>query len=442
MIRVDGRKPDQARRVVLDVDRIARRADGSVLACFGNTRVLCTATLVEGVPPFKKGTGEGWLTAEYAMLPASTRPRKQREIMKRDGRSVEIQRIIGRSLRAVLDFQALGENTVYIDCDVLEADGGTRTAAITGAYVALKSASLRWKKLGIVREDPVKCAVAAVSVGMLDREAHLDLCYQEDSRADVDMNLVMTERGEWVEVQGTGEGRGFTNEDLRAMMALGEEHIRMLHRLQNSVVDSKALSRKLVVATGNEGKLREIREIMNPYFDEILSMKDVGLHLDIVEDGDTFEQNAAIKARAVMDALGGRYSVLADDSGIMVDILGGAPGVHSARIAGDAANDKQRREKLKEMIRGKNGPFTARFVSAVCLARCGEWLAAHGECHGTILMEERGENMNGFGFDPLFYYEPAQKTFAEMSDVEKNAVSHRRRALDNLIVQLKMEGSV
>ena len=198
---------------------------GSVLVEFGNTRVMCTASVELGVPRFKRDSGEGWLTAEYAMLPAATAERNRRESMAGQvkGRTHEISRLIGRSLRAAVDLSQLGENTIAIDCDVLQADGGTRTAAITGAYVALADAIKVLKEQGVVPGDPLLPPVAAVSVGLADGHVCLDLPYEEDSRAEVDLNVVMTEAGHFVEIQGTGEHGDFTREQLNLMLDSAEK---------------------------------------------------------------------------------------------------------------------------------------------------------------------------------------------------------------------------
>ena len=212
-----GRAADELRMVRILPD-YTEMAAGSVLICCGRTRVLCTASVQEGVPPFLKGKGKGWLTAEYAMLPGSTSQRKQRDGVKKDGRGVEIQRLIGRSLRAACDLTRLGERTVYIDCDVIQADGGTRTASITGAFVALCIAVDRLLSEGKIVDSPIIRQVAAVSVGVIDDVCTLDLEYAQDSRAQVDMNIVMTRDGKgelgFVEVQGTGEGRSYTRGEL------------------------------------------------------------------------------------------------------------------------------------------------------------------------------------------------------------------------------------
>ncbi len=235
-MRMDGRANDALRPVSFLPDFI-EQAQGSVLISCGKTRVLCTATLDQQVPPFLTGTGRGWLTAEYAKLPASTLTRKRRDIGKQDGRSVEIQRLIGRSLRAVCDLDALGERCVHIDCDVLQADGGTRTASITGAYVALALAVKKWMAQGVLPCNPLKTSVAAVSCGIVQDEPLLDLCYGEDSRAQVDCNFVMTGLGQWVEIQGTGEGRAFSREEMNALMDLSEKGIRQLMAAQAEAID-------------------------------------------------------------------------------------------------------------------------------------------------------------------------------------------------------------
>ncbi|MCS5480281.1 ribonuclease PH [Corynebacterium sp. YIM 101645] len=222
--RADGRALDQLRTVRITRGFTSNPA-GSVLVEFGNTRVMCTASVEHGVPRFKRDSGEGWLTAEYAMLPAATHDRMPRESMrgKVKGRTHEISRLIGRSLRAAVDLSQLGENTINIDCDVLQADGGTRTASITGAYVALADAIAVLKAEGVVPGEPLLPPVVAVSVGLVDGNVCLDLPYEEDSRAEVDLNVVMTERGNFVEIQGTGENGDFSREQLGLMLDSAEK---------------------------------------------------------------------------------------------------------------------------------------------------------------------------------------------------------------------------
>ena len=228
MIRSDGRKADQMRNVRIVLDFI-KHAEGSCLIEFGDTKVICTASVEEKVPPFLKGTGQGWITAEYSMLPRATAQRTVREAAKGKltGRTQEIQRLIGRSLRSAVDLTTLGEITLWIDCDVIQADGGTRTASITGAFVALYRALERIEKL-----EAVKSFIAAVSVGIVDGEFLLDLNYAEDSMAEVDMNVVMNDKGLFVEVQGTAEGEPFSRDALNRLLDLGEKGIRELISIQ------------------------------------------------------------------------------------------------------------------------------------------------------------------------------------------------------------------
>ncbi|MEE2940939.1 MAG: ribonuclease PH [Planctomycetota bacterium] len=239
MQRSDGHTSDELRPITFQRG-FTKHAQGSVLVSFGDTRVLCTACVQDGVPHFLKGRGRGWVTAEYAMLPSSTHDRKQREKGTRvDGRSVEIQRLIGRSLRAVVDTKALTERTIWIDCDVLQADGGTRTAAISGAWVALHDAVSWMDEKRLLRSWPIRSNLGAVSVGVVDGTPLLDLCYKEDSKAGSDMNLVMTGEGEFVEVQGAAEGAAFSREELDALIDLGESGIRRIFELQKAALSGE-----------------------------------------------------------------------------------------------------------------------------------------------------------------------------------------------------------
>lgn len=235
--RADGRAVDEMRKVTITRGFTDNPA-GSVLVAFGNTRVMCTASVEQSVPRFKRDSGEGWLTAEYSMLPASTHERMPRESMrgKVKGRTHEISRLIGRSLRAAIDLKELGENTINIDCDVLQADGGTRTASITGAYVALADALTYLHAAGAVPGTPLKAPVAAVSVGIIDGRVCLDLPYEEDSRAEVDLNVVMTAEGKFVEIQGTGEEGTFDRGQLNDMLDSAEKGLRELIALQQEVL--------------------------------------------------------------------------------------------------------------------------------------------------------------------------------------------------------------
>lgn len=237
MARADGRANDEMRPVKITLG-YQDYPEGSALIEIGNTRVICAVSVEERVPPFLKGQGSGWVTAEYAMLPRATHTRTQRSPDRQQGRSQEIQRLIGRSLRASVDMDSLGERTFAVDCDVLQADGGTRTASITGAYVALYVAIAKLRKQGIYKVMPVKCAVAATSVGVVDRVKLLDLCYDEDFRAGVDFNVVMTDKGEFVELQGTAEGKPFSKETIDTLIALADKGIKQLFAEQKKALDS------------------------------------------------------------------------------------------------------------------------------------------------------------------------------------------------------------
>lgn len=234
-IRPSNRKPDEMREVRI-TRQYTKHAEGSVLVEFGDTKVICTASVERGVPRFLRGSGSGWVTAEYGMLPRATGSRNGREAArgKQGGRTLEIQRLIGRSLRACMDLNKLGENTITIDCDVIQADGGTRTASITGAYVALVDAIsfLKKDKHGAMKGDPIKFGLAAISVGVYKGEPVLDLDYDEDSDAETDMNVIMTEKGGFVEVQGTAEGEPYTQEELNAMLELAKKGISELCQIQ------------------------------------------------------------------------------------------------------------------------------------------------------------------------------------------------------------------
>ena len=239
MFRVDGRPNDRPRDVTITPSFLAF-PEGSALIEVGETKVICAATLEERVPPFMRGQGKGWVTAEYNMLPRSTltRTARERDAGRASGRTLEIQRLIGRSLRAIVDMNGLGERTIVLDCDVLQADGGTRTASITGAYIALYQAMQFMVRAGVIRSIPLKGAVAAISVGLVDDERILDLCYDEDSRAEVDFNVVMTDSGEFVELQGTAEGAPFSRDAMDDLLALAGKGIQYHFEAQQTAIKS------------------------------------------------------------------------------------------------------------------------------------------------------------------------------------------------------------
>src|SRR2546425_1154177 len=321
-------------------------AEGSVLIEVGQTRVICTASLEDSVPTFLKGSGKGWVTSEYGMLPRATEERTPRESTRGrpSGRTLEIQRLIGRSLRAVTDQAALGERTIWIDCDVIQADGGTRTASITGAFVAVALALERMVAAGILKSVPLRDSVAATSVGLVDETMLLDLAYEEDSRVQVDTNVIMT-----------GSGRLAEN-------ALG-----------------KAL-----------------------HYSRFAEM-----------------------------------TVIADDSGLVVPALGGAPGVHSARYGGPQASDADRIQKLLAELRSKGvTERCARFVCVLALALQGQVLAVFSDLvAGELLEAPRGSE--GFGYDPIFFFPTLGRSFAELTREEKNQHSHRGKAFRKLLAFLE-----
>jgi len=434
--RFDGRALDQLRPVRITT-HFTDAPMGSVLIECGNTRVICTASVEEGVPPFRKGSG--WLTAEYAMLPGATDRRKPREYSKRDGRSVEISRLIGRSLRACCDLNRLGERTVTIDCDVIQADGGTRCASITGGFVALCLACDRLMKEGRIFDSFIDKQLAAVSCGLVDDDLCLDLCYKEDSRAQVDMNLVLARKPggemEYVECQASAEGRAMSRNELNGLMDLGEKGNADLMQMQLDALGEAAecIGRKprLVLASGNFGKLREMRQLLGDRFD-VVSQKEMGAEPD-EETGETFAENAIIKAESILRKTG--CAAIADDSGLAVDALGGRPGVHSARYCGVHGDDEANNQLLLKELSDKTAPHTARYVCAMALARPGkETIVTEGTCEGEIIFERRGEG--GFGYDPYFLSADLGVTFAEADPAAKNAVSHRFRAIDKLLKQL------
>lgn len=242
-MRGDGRKPNETRVITIERDYI-KHAEGSVLITVGDTKVICTVTVEDKVPPFLRNSGTGWITAEYGMLPRSTGTRNQRESTrgKVGGRTMEIQRLIGRALRAVVDLKALGEKTLWLDCDVIQADGGTRTASITGAFVALADALHKHMKKGALSTLPITDFLAATSVGIVNGQPVLDLNYPEDSAAAVDMNVVMTGAGKFVELQGTGEEASFSMEELQAMLALGQQGVNSLIEKQKAALGEEIVN--------------------------------------------------------------------------------------------------------------------------------------------------------------------------------------------------------
>lgn len=444
-MRADGRKNDENRLVTIETNYL-KHPEGSVLVSFGDTKVICNATIETRVPRFLKGMGSGWVHAEYSMLPRATNTRNIREAAKGklSGRTMEIQRLIARSLRSSIDLEALGERSITVDCDVIQADGGTRTASITGAFVALKLAIQTLLDSGELTESPIKENVAAISVGILkDGEAVLDLNYLEDSSAEVDMNLVMTSLGQFVEIQGTGEESTFSSEQLSVMLEFGKKGINELIQVQDDAFQ-QALSLKnngikpyplipkdeILIATANAGKAREFEALFAKKGFKVKTLRDFPEIPEVEETGTTFEENALLKAETIARTL--NMLVLADDSGLKVDALDGAPGVFSARYAGEFKSDAANNAKLLHELTGvAKGDRTAQFHCTLALALPGQTsLVVDGEVEGLILTIPKGEN--GFGYDPLFFVESKGKTMAELTQDEKNEVSHRAVALEKL----------
>lgn len=445
MKRIDNRENNELRDIKIERNYIIH-AEGSVLIEFGNTKVICTASVEDKVPPFLKGTGEGWISAEYGMLPRSTGVRKRRESSKGkvEGRTAEVQRLIGRCLRSVVNLKLLGERTIWIDCDVIQADGGTRCAAITGAFVAMVDAINTLDRKERFKKYPIESYVAAVSAGIIENQVFLDLCYEEDANALVDMNFIMTDKDEFIEVQGTGEKRPYTLNELNNMIDICNKSIRELINIQKRVLceDGKRVGEsrvtrmnKVVLASNNNNKLIEIKQILKELNIEVISLKEAGIDIDVVEDGETFSENSYKKASEVKKLT--EYAVIADDSGLEVYELDLKPGVYSARFSGeDATDEKNNKKLLEEMKEIKDPKRGARFVTAITLLTPDNVeIKARGEVRGKISEKEIGEN--GFGYDCLFIPEGLNKTFGEMTMTEKNALSHRNRALQNLKNKLK-----
>ncbi len=437
-MRHDGRQVNDLRKIDIQTN-VFKHPEGSVVISFGDTQVICSATIEESVPPFLRGSETGWLSAEYSMLPRATNTRNRRESAKGklSGRTMEIQRLIGRSLRAVVDLEKLGERSIIVDCDVIQADGGTRTASITGAFVALQLAINKLMQTGELSENPIKEHLAAISVGILEDDSYaVDLDYVEDSACQVDMNLVMTESGRFVEIQGTGEEATFDGDQLNHLLHYGKEAIESLIAYQKEALYAQntakdAISDKtIMIATGNMGKAKEFEKMFAKAGYQIKTMKDFPKLPEVQETGQTFEENARLKAETIANIL--QCPVLADDSGLTVDALGGMPGIYSARFAGEQKSDASNNAKLlHELTDVADENRTAQFhCTLVFAAPQKESLVVEGIWNGRIARIPRGEN--GFGYDSLFIVDGLEKTSAELTPEEKNELSHRGQAMKKL----------
>lgn len=415
-MRHDGRAVQQLRPIKIETN-VFKHPEGSVVISFGDTKVICSATLEDSVPPFLRGSGSGWVTAEYSMLPRATNTRNRRESAKGklSGRTMEIQRLIGRSLRAVIDLEKLGERSIIVDCDVIQADGGTRTASITGGFVALRLAVNKLLASGELAEDPIKEHLAAISVGMLpDGTVVTDLDYLEDSSAAVDMNLVMTESGRFVEIQGTGEEATFNDDELNALILHGKAGIAELIAYQKEALfEAVEIEKKtIVIATRNPGKAKEFAALFAKEGYQIKTLLDYPDLPDVEETGTTFEENARLKAETIAQLL--QQPVLADDSGLVVDALNGMPGIFSARFAGERKSDAANNAKLlHELTNVPDEQRTAHFhCTLVFAAPQKESLVVEADWDGRIARIPQGDN--GFGYDPLFIVPGYDKTSAEL----------------------------
>lgn len=444
-MRHDGRNPEDLR--VIDIKtNVYKHPEGSVVISFGDTQVICSATVEDNVPPFLRGAGTGWVTAEYSMLPRATDTRNRRESSKGKltGRTMEIQRLIGRALRAVVDLEKLGERSIIVDCDVVQADGGTRTASITGAFVALQLAVNKLMSRGLLTENPIKEHLAAISVGILpDGTCVTDLDYYEDSSANVDMNLVMTEAGQFVEIQGTGEEATFNGEELNTMLFYGKKGIQELITLQKEVLYANQVPQEektIVIATKNQGKAKEFAALFEAQGYQIKTLLDYPELPEVAETGTTFEENARLKAETISQLISA--PVLADDSGLKVDALDGMPGIYSARFSGINATDASNNAKLlHELTNVPDEERSAQFhCTLVFAAPKKQSLVVEADWVGKIGRIPHGEN--GFGYDPLFIVPELNKTSAELSAEEKNKMSHRAQAVAKLkdVWQTWLEG--
>ena len=395
--RRDGRRPDELRPLTIEPG-FMRTATGSALISMGGTRVICTASVEESVPKWMAGKGRGWVTAEYGMLPASTGDRKQRDVSKgrADGRTVEIQRLIGRSLRGVIDFAALGERTVWIDCDVLEADGGTRTAAISGGYVALQLALDRLIDEGKLGSLPLTGSIAAISCGMVDGRALLDLDYSEDSTAEVDTNVVMTGDGGLVEVQATAERTPLSRASLDELLALAAGGIEQIRVAQaGSPASCRSQSRR----EAGPRHAQRAQAARVPGAARAARARPAARRRDVAAgNGRDLRGERVRKAEAARDATG--MAAVADDSGIEAAALGGRPGVRSARYAGESASDEENLAKLLADV-PVNGDRRVAYACALAYAEPGAETRVFTErCEGLLAAEPRGDG--GFGYDPAF----------------------------------------
>ncbi|NMD37796.1 MAG: ribonuclease PH [Christensenellaceae bacterium] len=433
-MRINNRLNNIERNCIFEIG-FTKNAYSSCLVRLGETVVLVTCSIENKVPSFLKDSGSGWLTAEYSMLPGSTNTRKPREFLKKDGRSSEIQRLIGRSLRQAIDLNILGEYTITIDCDVIQADGGTRTASINGAYVALVVAVDRMIKENKIKVNPLKEQISALSVGILNEKIILDLCYEEDSQASADVNIVMNNNLEFIEIQGTGEKSPIKESTLFEMIKIAKIGLLRIQYKQREALKSYGISLLpkpfLIVSSRNQHKVIELAKIFGKSY-KLFSLNDINFEDDIIENGKTFEENSTIKADFVRNNLG--LPVIADDSGLSVEALNGEPGIYSARYGGDGLSDKEKNLLLLKKLKN-NINRNAKFICVITVAFPNrETYSFDGVCNGEILDSEVGDM--GFGYDPIFKYEDG-RPFGTLNNIEKNEISHRGKATRKLLEFLR-----
>ncbi len=430
--RPSGRADDELRSIHLE-PAFSKYAEGSCMARFGDTHVLCTASVETSVPPFLRNTGRGWVTAEYGMLPRATHERTAREAARgrQGGRTLEIQRLVGRSLRAVIDLAALGERQVRVDCDVIQADGGTRTASVTGGYVALALAVRKMLADKLIARNPLRGSVAAVSCGLVAGMAVLDLDYLEDFDRPGRRQLRDDRRERAGRGAGHRRGRSVQPRPVRPADDAGRARHPPAHRNAGKGAGDGMSRRfaggRLIIASHNPGKVREIAELLEPHGADVVSAGALGLP-EPEETGTTFVANAELKARAAAAASG--LASLADDSGLAVDALDGAPGIYSARWAGPAKDFDFAMRRVNDELGDRDR--AARFVCALALA----WPDGHcdifeGTVAGTLVWPPRGGR--GFGYDPMFLPAGGAETFGEMDPAAKHAISHRADAFRKLV---------
>lgn len=441
MIRHTGRTPRELRNIQVKTN-VFKYPEGSVVISFGDTEVICNAT-VQPLASKQAASGQGWISVEYNQLPRAT---GQRQSRKSPAAADAIAETIGKALRGVCDLSRLAEREIVIDCDVVQADGGTQSASLTGAFVALRLAVNRLLAQNELASDPIRENVAGVGVALLpDGTCVLDPDEYEEEQALVGMSLVMNDGGDFLSIQAFGADTSFSGNDLNELLHYGAVGIESLIASQKEALVDKTHEvpeKTIVIATGNVGKAKEFAALFGAAGYEIKTLKDFPDLPDVAETGTTFEANARLKAETISQLI--QQPVLADDSGLCVDALSGMPGVYSARFAGeqksDAANNAKLLHELYDVPDEKRG---AHFhCTLVFAAPQKDSLVVSADWYGRIGRIPRGDY--GFGYDPLFIPDGMEKTSAELLPAEKNHLSHRGQAMAKLQDQWQdwLEGPV